>query len=60
MKREIYRFNRTLDGGIDMKVILLQDVKSLGKKDEIVNVSDGYARNFVLPKKLGIIFEKML
>ncbi|MBQ8412706.1 MAG: 50S ribosomal protein L9 [Lachnospiraceae bacterium] len=37
-----------------MKVILLQDVKSLGKKDEIVNISDGYARNFVLPKKLGI------
>ena len=37
-----------------MKVILLQDVKSLGKKGEIVNVSDGYARNFVLPKKLGL------
>ena len=37
-----------------MKVILLEDVKSLGKKGEIVNVSDGYARNFVLPKKLGI------
>ena len=37
-----------------MKVILLEDVKSLGKKGEIVNVSDGYARNFVLPKKLGL------
>lgn len=37
-----------------MKVILLQDVKSLGKKGEIVNVSDGYARNFVLPRKLGV------
>jgi len=37
-----------------MKVILLQDVKSLGKKGEIVDVSDGYARNFVLPKKVGV------
>ena len=37
-----------------MKVILLQDVKALGKKGEVVNVNDGYARNFILPKKLGI------
>lgn len=37
-----------------MKIILLQDVKSLGKQGEIVNVSDGYARNFILPKKLGV------
>lgn len=37
-----------------MRVILLQDVKSLGKKGEIVNVNDGYARNFILPKKMGV------
>ena len=37
-----------------MKVILLQDVKSLGKKGELVNVNDGYARNYILPKKLGV------
>lgn len=37
-----------------MKVILLQDVKSLGKKGDTVNVNDGYARNFILPKKLGV------
>ena len=37
-----------------MKIILLEDVKSLGKKGEIVTVSDGYARNMILPKKLGL------
>ena len=37
-----------------MKIILLQDVKSLGKKGEIVEASDGYARNYILPKKLGV------
>lgn len=37
-----------------MKVILLEDVKSLGKKDEVVNVSDGYARNFIFKKNLGL------
>ena len=37
-----------------MQVILLQDVKSLGKKGDIVKVSDGYARNYVIPKKLGV------
>ena len=37
-----------------MKIILIEDVKALGKKGEIVNVNDGYARNFILPKKLGL------
>lgn len=36
-----------------MKVVLLTDVKALGKKGELVNVSDGYARNFLFPKKLA-------
>ena len=37
-----------------MEVVLLEDVKTLGKKGQIVKVNDGYARNFILPKKLGI------
>lgn len=37
-----------------MEIILLEDVKALGKKGEIVKVNDGYARNFILPKKLGV------
>ena len=36
-----------------MKVVLLQDVKDIGKKGQVVNVSDGYARNFLLPRKLA-------
>lgn len=38
-----------------MKVVLLADVKGQGKKDEIIDVSDGYARNFLLPRKLAVI-----
>ena len=37
-----------------MKVILLEDVKSVGKKGELVNASDGYAKNFLFPKKLAV------
>ena len=37
-----------------MKIVLLEDVKSLGKKGDIVEVSEGYARNFIIPKKKGV------
>ncbi|MSS37014.1 50S ribosomal protein L9 [Clostridium porci] len=37
-----------------MNIVLLEDVKALGKKGEVVKVNDGYARNFILPKKLGV------
>ena len=37
-----------------MEIVLLEDVKALGKKGQIVKVNDGYARNFILPKKLGV------
>ncbi|MCM1046054.1 MAG: 50S ribosomal protein L9 [Candidatus Gastranaerophilales bacterium] len=37
-----------------MKVILLQDEKKLGKKGDVIDVSDGYARNYILPKKIGL------
>lgn len=41
-----------------MKVILQQDVKNVGKRGEVVNASDGYARNFLFPKKLAIPADK--
>lgn len=37
-----------------MKIILIQDVKKLGKKGEVIEVNDGYARNYILPQKLGV------
>ncbi len=37
-----------------MKVILLEDVKSVGKKGDLVELKEGYARNFIIPKKLGV------
>ena len=41
-----------------MKVILLQDVKKVGKKGEIVNVSDGYGANYLIPNKLAVLATK--
>ena len=37
-----------------MKVILLQDIKGVGKKDQIINANDGYAKNFLFPRKLAV------
>lgn len=42
-----------------MKVILTQDIKSVGKKGQIINASDGYARNFLLPKKLAVVADNV-
>ena len=41
-----------------MKVVLLSDVKGLGKKNDIVTVSDGYGRNFIIKRKLGVLADK--
>lgn len=41
-----------------MKVILLQDIKGVGKKDQIINANEGYAKNFLIPKKLAVLADK--
>jgi len=45
---------KVLKGENKMKVILLADIKGVGKKDDVINASDGYARNFLFPKKLAV------
>ena len=52
---EIGRKHRNQKEKTKMKVVLLQDVKGQGKKDELIDVSDGYARNFLLPRKLAVV-----
>ncbi len=41
-----------------MKVILTQDIKGVGKKDDVINANDGYARNYLFPKKLAVLADK--
>ena len=51
----MYAFKVNLERDeLKMKVILMQDIKGVGKKDEVINASDGYARNFLFPKKLAV------
>lgn len=52
--RKGYREKVVRNEDCTMEIILLQDVKTLGKKGDIVKVNEGYARNFILPKKLGM------
>jgi len=47
-------YNTISNGGDIMKVILKQDIKGVGKKDQVINAADGYARNFLFPKDLAI------
>lgn len=44
-----------VNGGVDMKILLLADVKGQGKKGDVINVSDGYANNFLLKRGLGAV-----
>lgn len=52
--QKMKKYSTYWKGKIKMKVILLQDVKGSGKKGDVINASDGYARNFLLPKNLAV------
>jgi len=53
-EQEKWHFCPANDTEIEMKIILMEDIEHLGKKEEIIEVSDGYGRNFLLPKKMAL------
>lgn len=54
IKKKYSKIRKQRKGGNTMKVILKENIKSIGKKDEIINVSDGYARNYLFAKNLAV------
>src|SRR5690554_2859828 len=59
-KKVLLYLVRAEQGGQEMKVLLLQDVKGHGKVGDLIDVNDGFARNYIIPKKLGVEANKKM